>query len=90
MERIEKDLKKKGTRRLMERAVLEKCKAASGSGKAAAATALTPEERRPIGRIFVLVAETDVVRVEFGRRRSGELETAVERHKLGAFAGRRP
>jgi len=89
MERIEKDLKKKGDKALeLERAVLEKCKAHLEAEKPLRELALTPEERRPIGGFLFLSQRPMLFVLNLGDEEAGELETAVERHKLGALQGR--
>jgi hypothetical protein len=89
MERIEKDLKKKGDKALeSERAVLEKCKAHLEAEKPLRELALTPEERRPIGGFLFLSQRPMLFVLNLGDEEAGELETAVERHKLGALQGR--
>jgi hypothetical protein len=89
MERIEKDLKKKGDKALeSERAVLEKCKAHLEAEKPLRELALTPEERRPIGGFLFLSQRPMLFVLNLGDEEAGELETAVERHKLGALQGK--
>ena len=89
MERIEKDLKKKGDKALeSERAVLEKCKAHLEAEKPLRELALTLEERRPIGGFLFLSQRPMLFVLNLGDEEAGELETAVERHKLGALQGR--
>ena len=89
MERIEKDLKKKGDKALeSERAVLEKCKAHLEAEKPLRELALTPEERRPIGGFLFLSQRPMLFVLNLGDEEAGELETAVERHRLGALQGR--
>ena len=89
LERIEKDLKKKGDKALeAEKAVLEKCKAHLEAEKPLRELELTPEERRPIGGFLFLSQRPMLFVLNLGDDEAGELETAVERHKLGALQGR--
>ena len=89
LERIEKDLKKKGDKALeAEKAVLEKCKAHLEAEKPLRELELTPEERRPIGGFLFLSQRPMLFVLNLGDLEAGELDTAVERHKLGALQGR--
>ncbi|MBS1841241.1 MAG: redox-regulated ATPase YchF [Acidobacteria bacterium] len=89
MERIEKDLKKKSDKALeAERAVLEKCKTHLESEKPLRELELTPEERRPIGGFLFLSQRPMLFVLNLGDDEAGELDTAIERHKLGALQGR--
>src|SRR5260370_713479 len=49
---------------------------------------LTPEERKPIGGFLFLSQRPMLFVLNLGDDEAGELETAVERHKLGALQGR--
>ncbi len=89
VERIEKDLKKKADKALeAEKAVLEKCKAHLEAEKPLRELPLTAEERRPIGGFLFLSQRPMLYVLNLGDEEAGELETAVERHKLSALQGR--
>jgi GTP-binding protein YchF len=89
LERIEKDLKKKADKALeAEKAVLEKCKAHLEAEKPLRELPLTAEERRPIGGFLFLSQRPMLYVLNLGDEEAGELDTAVERHKLGALQGR--
>ncbi len=89
LERLEKDLKKKADKQFeMEKAVLEKCKSHLEAEKPLRELELTPEERRPIGGFLFLSQRPMLFVLNLGDDEAGELETAVERHKLGALQGR--
>src|SRR3989441_2734111 len=89
LERLEKDLKKKADKQFeLEKAVLEKCKAHLEAEKPLRELQLTPEERRPIGGFLFLSQRPMLVVLNLGDDEAGELEKAVERHKLGALQGR--
>jgi ribosome-binding ATPase len=89
LERIEKDLKKKADKALeAEKAVLEKCKAHLEAEKPLRELPLTTEERRPIGGFLFLSQRPMLYVLNLGDEEAGELETAVERHKLSALQGR--
>jgi GTP-binding protein YchF len=89
LERLEKDLKKKADKVFeLEKTVLEKCKAHLESEKPLRELELTPEERKPIGGFLFLSARPMLFVLNLGDEEAGELETAVERHKLGALHGR--
>jgi len=89
LERIEKDLRKKADKALeAEKAVLEKCKAHLEAEKPLRELPLTAEERRPIGGFLFLSQRPMLYVLNLGDGEAGELETAVERHKLGALQGR--
>jgi len=89
LERLEKDLKKKADKQFeLEKAVLEKCKAHLEAEKPLRELELTPEERRPIGGFLFLSQRPMLFVLNLGDDEAGELETAVERHKLGALQGR--
>src|SRR2546428_4014159 len=89
LERLEKDLKKKADKQFeLEKAVLEKCKAHLEAEKPLRELQLTPEERRPIGGFLFLSQRPMLFVLNLGDDEAGELEKAVERHKLGALQGR--
>src|SRR5256885_7836184 len=89
LERLEKDLKKKADKQFeLEKAVLEKCKAHLEAEKPLRELELTPEERRPIGGFLFLSQRPMLFVLNLGDDEAGELEKAVERHKLGALQGR--
>src|SRR5215468_6446648 len=90
LERLEKDLKKKADKQFeLEKTVLEKCKAHLEAEKPLRELALTPEERRPIGGFLFLSQRPMLFVLNLGDDEAGELETAVERHRLGALQGRK-
>src|SRR6266403_1668544 len=89
LERLEKDLKKKADKQFeLEKVVLEKCKTHLEAEKPLRELALTPEERKPIGGFLFLSQRPMLYVLNLGDEEAGELETAVERHKLGALQGR--
>jgi len=89
LERLEKDLKKKADKQFeLEKTVLEKCKAHLHAEKPLRELELTPEERKPIGGFLFLSQRPMLFVLNLGDDEAGELETAVERHKLGALQGR--
>src|SRR5713101_8365918 len=89
LERLEKDLKKKADKQFeLEKVVLEKCKAHLEAEKPLRELPLTPEERKPIGGFLFLSQRPMLYVLNLGDEEAGELETAVERHKLGALQGR--
>ena len=90
LERLEKDLKKKADKGFeLEKTVLEKCKAHLEAEKPLRELELTPEERKPIGGFLFLSQRPMLFVLNLGDDEAGELETAVERHKLGALQGRK-
>src|ERR1700687_836184 len=89
LEKLEKDLKKKKEPLLeLEKTVLEKCKAHLEAEKPLRELELTPEERKPIGGFLFLSQRPMLYVLNLGDEEAGELETAVERHQLGALQGR--
>ena len=89
LERVDKDLKKKRDPQLeMEKAVLEKCKAHLEAEKPLRELELTAEEKKPIGGFLFLSQRPMLYVLNLGDEEAGELDTAVERHKLGALQGR--
>src|SRR5437899_6650307 len=89
LERLEKDLKKKADKQFeLEKTVLEKCKAHLEAEKPLRELPLTAEERKPIGGFLFLSQRPMLYVLNLGDEEAGELDTAVERHKLGALQGR--
>jgi ribosome-binding ATPase len=89
LERLEKDLKKRADKQFeLEKTVLEKCKAHLEAEKPLRELALTPGERKPIGGFLFLSQRPMLYVLNLGDEEAGELERAVERHKLGALQGR--
>src|SRR5258707_1618473 len=90
MEKLDKDLKKKGEPTLeLEKAALEKCKAHLEAEKPLRELELTPEERKRIGGFLFLSQRPMLYVLNLGDDEAAELDTAVERHKLGALQGRK-
>src|SRR5947209_9997217 len=90
LEKLEKDLKKKREPLLeLEKTVLEKCKAHLEAEKPLRELELTPEERKPIGGFLFLSQRPMLYVLNLGDDEAAELDTAVERHKLGALQGRK-
>lgn len=89
LERLDKDLKKKSEPVLLaEKNVLEKCKAHLEAEKPLRELVLTAEERKPIGGFLFLSARPVLFVLNLGDEEAGQLDTAVERHKLSALQGR--
>jgi len=89
LEKLDKELKKKQDKQQeLEKTVLEKCKAHLEAEKPLRELELTPEERRPIGGFLFLSQRPMLYVLNLGDDEAGELDTAVERHKLGALQGR--
>ncbi len=89
LEKLEKDLKKKRDPLLeLEKTVLDKCKAHLEAEKPLRELQLTPEERKPIGGFLFLSQRPMLFVLNLGDDEAAELDTAVERHKLGALQGR--
>src|SRR5258706_4097580 len=89
LERLEKDLKKKADKQFeLEKVVLEKCKAHLEAESPLRELELTPEERKPIGGFLFLSQRPMLFVLNLGDDEAAELDTAVERHKLGALQGR--
>src|SRR5215472_3904514 len=89
LERVEKDLKKKKDPLLEhERAVLEKCKAHLEAEKPLRELELTAEEGKPIGGFLFLSQRPMLYVLNLGDDEAGELDKAVEKHKLAALQGR--
>jgi ribosome-binding ATPase len=90
LDRVDKDLKKKSDPALgLEKNVLEKCKAHLEAEKPLRELELTAEESKPIGGFLFLSARPVLYVLNVGDDEAAELDTAVERHKLGALQ-RRP
>jgi GTP-binding protein YchF len=89
LEKLEKELRKKQDKQQeLEKAVLEKCKAHLEAEKPLRELELTPEERRPIGGFLFLSQRPMLYVLNLGDEEASQLDTAVERHKLGALQGR--
>jgi GTP-binding protein YchF len=89
LEKLDKELKKKkDPQNELEKTVLEKCKAHLEAEKPLRELNLTPEERKPIGGFLFLSARPVLYVLNLGDDEAGELDSAVERHKLGALQGR--
>jgi GTP-binding protein YchF len=89
LEKLDKELKKKkDPQNELEKAVLEKCKAHLEAEKPLRELQLTPEERKPIGGFLFLSARPMLYVLNLGDDEASEMDTAVERHKLGALQGR--
>jgi ribosome-binding ATPase len=89
LERVEKDLKKKRDPLLeLEKGVLEKCKAHLEAEKPLRELELTPEERKPIGGFLFLSQRPMLYVLNLGDDEAGDLDKAVEKHKLSALQGR--
>jgi len=89
LERLEKDLKKKADKNFeLERTVLLKCKAQLEAEKPLRELELTPEERKPIGGFLFLSQRPMLFVLNLGDDEAGQLDSAVERHKLSALQGR--
>ena len=89
LEKLEKDLKKKQDKQQeLEKAVLEKCKAHLEAEKPLRELMLTPEERKPIGGFLFLSQRPMLYVLNLGDDEAADMDSAVERHKLGALQGR--
>ncbi|HKF26543.1 MAG TPA: redox-regulated ATPase YchF [Candidatus Acidoferrum sp.] len=89
LERLEKDLKKKADKQLeLEKTVLDKCKTHLEAERPLRELPLTAEERKPIGGFLFLSQRPMLYVLNLGDDEAGQLDTAVERHKLGALHGR--
>jgi ribosome-binding ATPase len=89
LEKLEKELKKKQDKQQeFEKTVLEKCKAHLEAERPLRELELTPEERRSIGGFLFISQRPMLYVLNLGDEEAGELDTAVERHKLGALQGR--
>ncbi len=72
----------------LEKTVLDKCRVHLEAERPLRELDLTPEERKPIGGFLFLSARPMLYVLNLGDDEAGELDTAVERHKLGALQGR--
>ncbi|HEY2120934.1 MAG TPA: redox-regulated ATPase YchF [Candidatus Acidoferrum sp.] len=89
LERIDKDLKKKADKQLeLEKTVLEKCKAHLEAEKPLRELSLTAEERKPIGGFLFMSMRPMLYVLNLGDDEAGELDKAIEKHKLSALQGR--
>jgi GTP-binding protein YchF len=89
LERVERDLKKKRDPMLeQERAVLEKCKAHLEAEKPLRELELTTEERKPIAGFLFLSQRPMLYVLNLGDGEAGEMDKAIEKHKLSALEGR--
>jgi ribosome-binding ATPase len=89
LERLEKDLKKKADKNFeLEKTVLEKCKAHLHAEKPLRELVLTAEEKKPIGGFLFLSQRPMLFVLNLGDDEAGQLDSAVERHKLGVLQGR--
>jgi GTP-binding protein YchF len=89
LERVDKDLKKKSEPLLvLEKNVLEKCKAHLEAEKPLRELELTADERKPIGGFLFLSARPVLYVLNVGDDEADKLDSAVERHNLGALAGK--
>jgi ribosome-binding ATPase len=89
LERVDKDLKKKSEPLLvLEKNVLERCKAHLEAEKPLRELELTADERKPIGGFLFLSARPVLYVLNVGDDEAADLDTAVERHNLGALAGK--
>jgi ribosome-binding ATPase len=89
LERLEKELKKKADKSFeLEKTVLEKCKAHLHAEKPLRELPLTAEEKKPIGGFLFLSQRPMLFVLNLGDEEASQLESAVERHKLGALQGR--
>jgi GTP-binding protein YchF len=89
LEKLDKELKKKkDPQNELEKTVLEKCKAHLEAEKPLRELQLSSEERKPIGGFLFLSARPMLYVLNLGDDEANALDTAVERHKLGALQGR--
>src|SRR5260370_8957604 len=89
LERVDKDMKKESEPLLvLEKNVLEKCKAHLEAEKALRELELTADEGKPIGGFLFLSARPVLYVLNVGDDEADKLDSAVERHKLGALQGR--
>jgi ribosome-binding ATPase len=89
LERLEKDLKKKADKNFeLEKTVLEKCKAHLHAEKPLRELPLTAEEKKPIGGFLFLSQRPMLFVLNLGDEEASQLESSVERHRLGALQGR--
>jgi len=84
LERVDKDLKKKCEPLLvLEKNVLEKCKAHLEAEKPLRELELTADERKPIGGFLFLSARPVLYVLNVGDDEAADLDTAVEAAQLG-------
>src|SRR5262245_30488965 len=89
IERVEKDLKKKREPALeQELALLNRCKQAIEAEKPLRELEFSVEERKTIGGYKFLSQRPMLYVLNLGDGEVGDLDTAVERHKLGKLVGR--
>jgi len=89
LERLEKDLKKKADKQLeLEKTVLEKCRAQLEAERPLRELALTAEGGKAIGGFLFLSQRPMLYVLNLGDDEAGRLDSAIERHKLGALEGR--
>jgi ribosome-binding ATPase len=89
LERLEKDLKKKHDPLLvLEKNVLDKCKAHLEAEKPLRELELTAEEKKPIGGFLFLSARPVLYVLNVGDDEADKLDSAVERHTLCSLAGK--
>ncbi len=89
IERIEKDLKKKADPALeRELALLTRCRAAIEAEKPLRELDFSAEERKVLSSFMFLCEKPMLYVLNLGDNEVGEIESAVERHKLGALAAR--
>jgi GTP-binding protein YchF len=89
IERVEKDLKKKREPALeQELVLLNRCKAAIESEKPLRELEFNAEERKMIGGYKFLSQRPMLYVLNLGDSEVAELDSAVERHKLGKLVGR--
>src|SRR6201998_1077945 len=90
LERLEKDLKKRADKQFeLEKTTLDKWKAHLEAEKPLRELELTAEERKSIGGFLFLSQRPMLFVLNLGDDEAAELDTAVERHKLGALQGRK-
>src|SRR6202158_6084328 len=89
IDRVEKDLKKKKEPILeQELALLLRCKTAIESEKPLRELELNPEERKMINGYKFLSQRPMLYVLNLGDSEVAEIDTAVDRHKLGKLVGR--
>ena len=90
IERLEKDLKKKADPGLeRELHLLVRCRAALEKEQPLRELEFDPDERKMLTSFMFLTERPVLYVLNLGDQEAGEIESAVERHKLGALA-RRP
>src|SRR5271165_1036554 len=72
----------------LERAVLEKCKAHLEAEKPLRELELTTEERKPIAGFLFLSQRPMLYVLNLGDGEAGEMDKAIEKHRLSALEGR--